>query len=769
MGRNVTEKLIESHLVDGDMDPGEEIGVEIDQTLTQDATGTLVMLELEAMDLDRVRTELSAQYVDHNLVQEDNKNPDDHLFLRSACRRFGLWFSRPGNGVSHPVHQERFGVPGKTLVGSDSHSPAAGAIGMLAIGAGGMDVAMAMAGDPLYFKMPEVWGVKLTGEMPDWVSAKDVILEMLRRHDVDGAVGRVIEYYGPGLDELNVMDRHVIANMGTELGATSTVFPSDDRVRRFLRRQKREEDWTELVSDEDAGYDHHEEIDLSELEPLIAMPSSPGNVRPVREVAGRKIYQSYIGSSANPGYRDFAVAAEIVRDRQVPDDVSLDVNPTSRQIYENLVRDGYMLPLIASGARLHQAGCNGCIGMGQAPATDTISLRTVPRNFPDRSGTRDDMVCLVSPETAAASALRGEITDPRTLDMEYPRVEEPDDILINESMLVEPPPLEEARDVELRKGPNVSTLPEFDGLPDTLELPVLFKAEDDISTDEILRAGTDVLPYRSNIPEISKFSFDVVDDTYYERALEVRDEGGHCVVGGKNYAQGSSREHAALAPRYLGQRMTITQGYARIAWQNLVNFGILPLTFQDPDRYDQIEQGDVLRVTNVHETLPAGPRVEVENVTRGESFIAEHALSERQVQVIFKGGLINLKKEELAREGTPCPRPSPARSFFSTSWTPSWRIPTAAWRRTFSGWNPGSWSAGNGPESGRPSSGGKSRRRPCSSATSRTPRRASSRPGSGRFCAGTTAGSKGCTICWKPCGNGTFRCTPSPITPSGTG
>jgi aconitate hydratase len=650
MGKNVAEKLIDDHLVEGTMEPGKEIGLEIDQTLTQDATGTLVQLELEALELERAKTELSAQYVDHNLVQEDNKNPDDHLFLRSACKRFGLWYSRPGNGVSHPVHQERFGIPGKTLVGSDSHSPAAGAIGMLAIGSGGMDIAMAIAGEPYYVKMPEVWGVKLTGEMPDWCSAKDVILEMLRRHDVDGGVGQIIEYYGPGLDELSCMDRHVIANMGTEVGATSTVFPSDDEVKSFLERQGRGDDWSEIVADEDAEYDEYEEINLSELEPLIAMPSSPGNVRPVKEVEGKEIHQTYVGSSANPGYRDFAVASKIVEDKQVPDQVSFDINPTSRQIYENLVNDGHMLPLLASGARLHQAGCNGCIGMGQAPATDTISLRTVPRNFPDRSGTEDDMVCLVSPETAAASALTGEITDPRELDMDYPDDEEVypgDDILINESMLVEPLPEEEAKEVELRKGPNVSTLPIFDGIPDELEIPVLYKAEDDISTDEILRAGTDVLPYRSNIPKISEFSFDVVDDTYYDRAMEIRDEGGHCVVGGKNYAQGSSREHAALAPRFLGQRMVLAESYARIAWQNLVNFGILPLNFKDRSDYDSVNQGDVLKVTDLHSSLPETTDVQVENTTQGETYEAEHSLSDRQVEVLYEGGLINWKKKRL--------------------------------------------------------------------------------------------------------------------------
>ena len=647
MGQTISEKLIESHLVEGSMEPGEELGLEIDQTLTQDATGTLVMLELEAMDLDRVHTERSAQYVDHNLIQEDNKNPDDHLFLRSACKRFGLWYSRPGNGVSHPVHQERFGVPGKTLVGSDSHTPAAGAIGMLAIGSGGMDVAMAMAGDPLYLKMPEVWGVKLTGELPDWISAKDVILEMLRRHDVDGGVGRIIEYYGPGLDDLSVMDRHVIANMGTELGATSTVFPSDDKVKTFLERQERPEAWSELKPDDDASYDHHEEIDLSELEPLIAMPSSPGNVRPVQEVAGEEIYQAYVGSSANPGYRDFAVSAEMVDGKQTHDRVSYDVNPTSRQIYQNLCKNGHMTNIIAAGGRIHQAGCNGCIGMGQAPASDTISLRTVPRNFPDRSGTADDMVCLVSPETATASALTGKITDPREMDMSYPDVQEPDDIVVNETMIDEPLPEDEAQEVELRKSDNISTLPIFDGIPDRLELPVLLKAHDDISTDEILRAGADVLPYRSNIPEISKFSFDVVDDTYYDRAMDIRDDGGHCVVGGTNYAQGSSREHAALAPRFLGLRFTLARDFARIAWQNLVNFGVLPLTFTDNSDYERIDQGDVLSISDLHTVLDEQDTIEVRNETKDESYTARHDLSDRQVDVIKEGGLINLKRKEL--------------------------------------------------------------------------------------------------------------------------
>jgi aconitate hydratase len=462
MGFNVAQKLIRSHLVTGDMVPGAEVGIRIDQTLTQDATGTMVMLELEAMALDRVKTALSVQYVDHNLIQADYKNPDDHAFLRRAAQRFGLWFSRPGNGVSHPVHQERFGKPGATLLGADSHTPAAGAIGMLAIGAGGIEVALAMAGHPFYLKMPQLWGVRLEGALPEWVSAKDVILDMLRRHGVKGGLGWIIEYSGPGLAALSAMDRHVIANMGAELGATTSVFPADEMVQQFLRAQGRGQDWLELGADADAAYDREETLDLSTLEPLIAMPSSPGNVVPVREVGGAEISQAYIGSSANPGYRDFAIAAAIVQGKQIHPRVSFDVNPTSRQILENLVRDSHLLALLHAGARLHQAGCNGCIGMGQAPATHTLSLRTVPRNFPGRSGTREDKVCLVSPETAAASALRGVITDPRDLAMAYPQVTDPPEPLLNAEMLEPPLALAAARRVELIKGPNIQSLPRFD-------------------------------------------------------------------------------------------------------------------------------------------------------------------------------------------------------------------------------------------------------------------------------------------------------------------
>jgi aconitate hydratase len=644
---NVTQKLIKSHLVDGEMKAGSEIGLKIDQTLTQDATGTLVMLELEAMGLDRAKTEVSCQYVDHNLLQTDNKNPDDHLFLKSAADKFGIWFSRPGNGVSHPVHTEHFAQPGKTLAGSDSHTPASGCMGMFALGAGGLDVAFAIAGEPMYLKMPKVLGVKLTGRMPDWVSAKDVVLEMLRRYDVKGALGYVIEYYGDGLNELDTMDRHVIANMGTEMGATTSVFPSDNEVRRFMRQNLREDEWSELKADSGATYDAHEEIVLDDLEPLIALPSSPGNVVPVSEVEGEEIYQSYIGSSANPGFRDFWITSEIVKGRKVHDDVSLDVNPTSRQIIENMVKSGVMLHLVQSGARIHQAGCNGCIGMGQAPASGRNSLRTVPRNFPDRSGTKEDSVFLCSPETAAASALTGKITDPRNLGdlfgLSYPAYREPEDYIVNKQMLIAP--AQNGAEKELVKGPNISTMPDFDPLDD-FEVPVILKMGDNISTDEILKAGAEVLPFRSNIPEISKFSFTVVDETFYDRAREIQEaHGGHIVVAGDNYAQGSSREHAAIAPRYLGQRAVIAKSYARIGWQNLANFGIVPLVFKEESDYEMIERGDLLKADNIREQLQSGSIVEVQNVTKQTTIQTTHDLSGRQLQSLLDGGVINTYKK----------------------------------------------------------------------------------------------------------------------------
>ncbi|WP_417887998.1 aconitate hydratase [Zunongwangia sp.] len=654
---NVTQKLIKEHLLEGDMyTPDKEIGIKIDQALLQDATGTLVQLELEAMGLEKAKTEVAVQYVDHNLLQTDFKNADDHKFLLSAARKFGLWFSRPGNGVSHPVHMERFGKPGKTLVGSDSHTPAAGSLGMLAIGTGGLDVAAAIAGQPYFVKMPRIMGVKLTGTLPDWVSAKDIILEMLRRYDVKGGVGKIIEYYGPGVDTLSAMDRHVIANMGAELGATTTVFPSDQETKKFLKAQQREEDWVELLPDEGCEYDLHEEINLSQLVPLIALPTSPGNVVPVSEVAGKSISQVVIGSSANPGLRDFWIAGAIVKDKSIDSGVSFDINPTSRQIIQNMIDTGAFANLIKAGARFHQSGCMGCIGMGQAPASGTISLRTMPRNFPDRSGTKDDQVHLCSPETTAASALTGKITDPRDIEeiykMSYPQYKAPEIEIINEDMLV--PPAEDGEEVTLEKGPNIKSLPTIEPLADKIKVPVLLKMGDNISTDEILKAGAEVLPFRSNLPEISKFSYTVIDESFYDRAMEAKEkESGHVVVAKDNYAQGSSREHAALAPKFLGQHAVIANSYARIAWQNLVNFGILPLEFKNIEDYDKIEQGDTVILENLRDNVanrkPITVKVSKEN---GDeiSFETKHTLSDRQIDILLKGGIINTFKEKLHKE-----------------------------------------------------------------------------------------------------------------------
>lgn len=647
MTMNVTEKIIQAHLLEGKMEPGNEIALKMDQTLCQDATGTLVMLELESFGLERTKAEISVQYVDHNLIQEDNKNPDDHLFLASAAKRFGLYFSRPGNGISHAVHMQHFGKPGNTLTGSDSHTCAAGSLGMIAIGSGGLEVAMAIAGYPLYIKMPKTLGIHLTGKLPKWVSAKDIILEMLRRYDVKGGVGYVIEYYGDGLQHLSAMDRHVIANMGAELGATTTVFPSDEITKEFLRSQGREKDWLEIKSDTNASYDKYDEIDLSKLEPLIAKPTSPGNVVPVDKVAGEEIYQAYIGSSANPGYRDFAIAAEMVKGRTVYSNVSFDINPTSRTILEELIRDGHLGSLVHAGARIHQAGCNGCIGMGQAPATDKNSLRTVPRNFPGRSGTDEDKVFLCSPETAAASALTGVITDPRTLDIPYPDIKLPQKRILNPASFEKPLPLEEAKKIKLVKGPNIVSLPEFEPLPNSLNIPVLLKVEDNISTDEISPAGAKVLPFRSNIPQISQFTYIHVDPDYVSRTKKHPE--GHVIIGGENYGQGSSREHAALAPRYLGLRVVIAKSFARIHWQNLINFGILPLVFKNPNDYDAIHLNDVVEISDLPDILDKESfKIKIND----KELEVQQTVSKRQKELLINGGLINWVKKDLKKKKT---------------------------------------------------------------------------------------------------------------------
>ncbi|WP_444938526.1 aconitate hydratase [Microbulbifer sp. JMSA002] len=642
MAMNLAQKLIKSHLVSGSLEPGSPIEIKIDQTLAQDGTGTLVMLELEALGLSQIKTELSAQYVDHNLLQTDFKNADDHLFLQSACRKFGLWFSRPGNGVSHPVHMACFDVPRKTLLGADSHTCAAGSMGMLAIGAGGLQVAMAIAGVPFALKMPKVLGVKLEGELPPWVSAKDIILEMLRRQTVKGCVNKIVEYHGPGLANLTAMDRHVIANMGQEMGTTASVFPADHAVKAFLKQQHRESDYVEMKADEGASYDEEDTINLSDLEPLIACPSSPDKVVTVREVAGRPIYQSYIGSSANPGLRDFAIPARIVAGRRLADDVSFDINPTSRQLLEELSRSGDLTKLLEVGARLHQTGCGGCIGMGQAPATGRISLRTVPRNFPGRSGTADDQVYLCSPETATASALKGVITDPRDLDMDYPSFSEPEYLPDIRPLLQ--PPQEIPVAVELIKGPNIKPLPNFEKLPNTLTGPLLLKAGDNVSTDEILPAGAEILPLRSNIPAISRYTFSRIDEDFYQRAIKLN---GDCfVVGGENYGQGSSREHAAVSSRFLGVRCIIAKSMARIHRRNLINFGVLPLLFESFDDYDRLEQDSILEIDKPIAQLKSNNSVKLLIKPSGESISLRSDLSVDEIEVLEAGGMINQVREK---------------------------------------------------------------------------------------------------------------------------
>lgn len=645
MSFNVTQKIIKPHLLGGRMIPDEEIALKIDQTLCQDATGTLVMLELEAMGLDRVKTQISAQYVDHNLIQEDYKNADDHLFLQSAANRFGIWFSRAGNGVSHPVHMEWFGKPGKIMVGSDSHTCAGGAIGMLAMGAGGLEVAMAMSGQPFYVRMPKVLGIKLTNTLPKWVSAKDIILELLRRRGVKGAVNCVIEYYGPALKQLSIWDRHVIANMGAELGATGTVFPSDQITLQFLKQRGRRSDWVELSADKDRHYDLEDEIDLSTLVPLIALPSSPGNVVPVKKVKGRDIYQAYIGSSANPGYRDFAISALMVKNKYVSPHVSFDINPSTRNLLEDLADNNLLGDLVHAGARIHQAGCNGCIGMGQAPATGKNSLRTVPRNFPGRSGTKEDSVYLCSPETATASALTGVITDPRDLKMPYPKVKFPKKLMPNKGMMQAPLKPALARKVRLVKGPNIASIPELKPINQDVHLAVLLKVGDNISTDEILPAGARVLPFRSNIPKISEFVFDVVDETYAKRARALRDSGKlHAIIGGENYGQGSSREHAALAPRFLGLQLVIAKSFARIHWENLINFGVLPLTFSHAEDFNSINVGDDIVLHDVVKLLTESNQLTVVIANKNKKINVEHRLSKRQIDILAVGGLINWVK-----------------------------------------------------------------------------------------------------------------------------
>ena len=637
MGKTVTEKILAAHLVEGEMAKGKEIGIRIDQTLTQDATGTMAYLEFESIGIPRVQTESSVCYVDHNLLQSDFKNADDHCFLQSIARKYGLYFSPPGNGISHQINLERFGKPGNTLLGSDSHTPTGGGLGMLAIGAGGLDVAMAMAGKPFYLVMPKIYGVKLSGKLSPWVSARDVLLELLRQLSVKGGVGYVMEYFGPGVKELSVTDRAVITNFGAELGATTSVFPSDDNTLKFLRSQGREECWQEITADADARYDKVIAIDMSTLEPLIACPSSPDNVKKVREVAGRPVAQVLVGSCSNSSLRDLVVVAKTLTNRQVHSEVSFEINPGSRQVLENLTAMGEMLPLIHAGARVHQAGCLGCIGMGQAPATGTISLRTFPRNFPGRSGTINDQVYLCSPEVAVASAITGTITDPRDLG-DYPSFTLPDRYLPGDSRIE--PPLADGSGVEIIRGPNIAPFPAFPPMPDTWHGTILLKAGDNITTDHIMPAGAQILPLRSNIPAISEFVFKALDENFSRHA---REAGHGMVIGGENYGQGSSREHAALAPRYLGVEVKIVKSFARIHKANLINFGILPLTFVNPADYDRLEQGAEVTIRDLRKSLAGGAEILAVEVD-GRKIEAALDVSSRHREILLAGGLLNWAK-----------------------------------------------------------------------------------------------------------------------------
>ncbi len=643
MARNLTRKILEDHLVEGELIPGQEIAVKIDQTLLQDATGTVAMLEFEALNMERVKVGLAVQYVDHNILQTNSHNADDHVYLQSASARYGIHYSPPGNGISHQAHMERFGVPGMTLLGSDSHTPGAAGVSMLGIGAGGLDVALAMAGMPYHMPCPVVLGVRLTGELPDWVSAKDVILEMLRRYGVKGCVGKVVEYYGPGVRSLSATDRETIGNMGTELGATSSIFPSDERTRVYLESQNRGGAWKELFADEGADYDEHDEIDLTKVEPLIAMPSSPGNVVPVTKVAGLPVEQVIVGSSVNSSYRDLMVVARTVEGRHCHPRVSFHVNPGSRQVMENVAHTGGMLPLLRSGARIHESGCLGCIGMGQAPGTGQVSLRTFPRNFPGRSGTKDDQVYLCSPETAAAAALRGVITDPRELgkEMAYPRIEDPERYLIDEESIISPS--EDLKETDVLRGPNIRPLPHMEPLPQTLAAEVAIRVGDNISTDTIMPAGSRVLPFRSNIEALSEFVFYQIDPEFHRTCKKL---GTAAVIGGENYGQGSSREHAALAPRHLGVRVKIAKGFARIHKANLCNYGILPLVFKDPADYESIQEGDRIVLSDIRNRISRGDtEIPVEVGERKIMTVLD--VSERQRKHLLAGGTLNHVRNEL--------------------------------------------------------------------------------------------------------------------------
>lgn len=640
MGYTLSQKIIKSHLVSGTMEVGNEIGLKIDQTLTQDATGTMAYLEFETMGIDRVKTEKSVAYIDHNTLQSGFENADDHRFIQSIAKKYGIYFSRPGNGICHQVHLERFGKPGKTLIGSDSHTPTGGGIGMLSIGAGGMDVAVAMGGGAYYIAMPKIVSIRLHGKLRPFVSAKDIILEVLRIMSVKGGVGKIIEYSGDGIKSLTVPQRATITNMGAELGATTSIFPSDEITYEFLKAQDRSGDFIELKADDDAQYDEIIDINLDELSPMAACPHSPDNVKKVKEIGPIKVDQVCIGSCTNSSYTDLMTVASILKNKTVHPNVSLSIAPGSKQVYNMLARNGALADLIAAGARILECACGPCIGMGQSPNSKGISLRTFNRNFEGRSGTRDGQIYLVSPETAALSAINGVLSDPTVIEKET-SIDMPEQFLINDNMIIPPADEKEAPNVEILRGPNIKPFPISNPIEENINSKVLLKVQDNITTDHIMPAGAKILPYRSNIPYLSKFCFNVCDQNFYERCKQ---EGSGIIVGGENYGQGSSREHAALVPLYLGIKAVIVKSFARIHCANLVNAGILPLVFKNPDDYDTIDQMDDLELIDLKSALKIDGIIKVKNITKGIEYEVEAPLSKRQKDIIIAGGLLSYTK-----------------------------------------------------------------------------------------------------------------------------
>ena len=640
MGLTIAQKIIKAHMLSGEMTPGADVGLRIDQTLTQDATGTMAYLEFEAMGVPRVKTERSVAYIDHNTLQTGFENADDHRYIQTVAKKHGIYFSRPGNGICHQVHLERFGIPGKTLIGSDSHTPTGGGIGMLAFGAGGLDVAVAMGGGEYHITMPTMTKIVLTGALSPWVSAKDIILEVLRRMSVKGGVGKIIEYGGPGIRTLTVPERATITNMGTELGATTSIFPSDDITLEFLKAQGREADWQALASDEDAIYDEVIEIDLSALEPLAACPHSPDAVKPVSALSDIKVDQVCIGSCTNSSYLDLMRVAAILKGKTVHPTVSLSIAPGSKQVYNMLAKNGALADIIASGARVLECACGPCIGMGQSPNSGGVSLRTFNRNFEGRSGTADGQVYLVSPETAAASALTGMFTDPRTLGA-WEKIEMPQSFLINDNMIVEPAPDYLSETVEVLRGPNIKPFPVSGPLPESITTKAILKVGDNITTDHIMPAGAKILPYRSNIPYLSNFCFAVCDKTFPDRC---KAEGGGIIIGGSNYGQGSSREHAALVPLYLGIKAVVAKSYARIHCANLANAGILALRFKDEADYDRIDQMDVLSLPDIRSAIRNKTPIILRDETKGIEMEVVPMMTDRERAMVVEGGLLNYTK-----------------------------------------------------------------------------------------------------------------------------